>query len=248
MAEEQYNRVLEAEPEGQKRVQVWQMFDRIAPTYDLVNRLLSFNLDVRWRKQVHSHLPQKPDLRLLDLATGTGDQVISMMRAGGIGSAVGMDMSTQMLAIGREKVEAAGLSSVISMEAGDATALPFEDASFDAVTISFGIRNVVHFDKALAEMRRILRPGGRAIILEFSLPRSPVVRLGHLFYLRYVLPLVGGVVSGDWDAYRYLNTTIEAFPYGEAFAKMMRDAGFERATPHPVTFGIATIYVGEAAP
>ena len=247
MAEELYNQVL-SEPEGEKRVQVWQMFDRIAPTYDLVNRLLSFNLDVRWRKQVHGHLPDRADLRLLDLATGTGDQVISMTQTGGIGSAVGMDMSTQMLAIGREKVAAAGLSGIISMEDGDATALPFEDASFDAITISFGIRNVVHIDKALSEMRRVLRPGGRAIILEFSLPKNPVVRFGHLFYLRYILPLVGGLVSGDWDAYRYLNTTIEAFPYGDAFAQKMRDAGFERAAPHPVTFGIATIYVGEAAP
>jgi demethylmenaquinone methyltransferase/2-methoxy-6-polyprenyl-1,4-benzoquinol methylase len=245
MAEDQYEHVL-AEPEGDRRVEVWQMFDRIAPTYDLVNRLLSFNLDVRWRREVHSHLPKVDDLRLLDLATGTGDQVIAMTRTGGIGSAVGMDMSVEMLAIGREKVAEAGLSEVISMENGDATALPFEDDSFDAVTISFGIRNVVHVDKALAEMRRILRPGGRAIILEFSLPRNPVVRLGHLMYLRYVLPLVGGLVSGDWNAYRYLNTTIEAFPYGEAFTAKMRDAGFEQAQANPVTFGIATIYVGAA--
>jgi demethylmenaquinone methyltransferase/2-methoxy-6-polyprenyl-1,4-benzoquinol methylase len=245
MAEDQYEHVL-TEPEGDRRVEVWQMFDRIAPTYDLVNRLLSFNLDVRWRREVHSHLPKVDDLRLLDLATGTGDQVIAMTRTGGIGSAVGMDMSVEMLAIGREKVAEAGLSEVISMENGDATALPFEDDSFDAVTISFGIRNVVHVDKALAEMRRILRPGGRAIILEFSLPRNPVVRLGHLMYLRYVLPLVGGLVSGDWNAYRYLNTTIEAFPYGEAFTAKMRDAGFEQAQANPVTFGIATIYVGAA--
>ena len=245
MAEEQYEHVL-AEPEGSRRVEVWQMFDRIAPTYDLVNRLLSFNLDVRWRREVHSHLPKRDDLRLLDLATGTGDQVIAMTRAGGVGSAVGMDMSVEMLAIGREKVAEAGLSEVISMENGDATALPFDDDSFDAVTISFGIRNVVHVDKALAEMRRILRPGGRAIILEFSLPRNPVVRFGHLMYLRYVLPLVGGLVSRDWSAYRYLNTTIEAFPYGEAFAAKMRAAGFEQAEANPVTFGIATIYVGEA--
>lgn len=245
MSADPYKDVL-TEPKGQQRVQVWQMFDRIAPTYDLVNRLLSFNLDVRWRKHVHSHLPSLPELRLLDLATGTGDQVIAMTRSGGITSAVGMDMSVEMLAIGKEKVSEAGLSEVISMEHGDATALPFEDQSFDAVTISFGIRNVVHVDRALAEMRRILRPGGKAIILEFSLPKNPIVRMGHLMYLRYVLPLVGGLVSGDWDAYRYLNTTIEAFPYGDAFTKMMKEAGFEVANAHPVTFGIATIYVGEA--
>jgi len=248
MAEDHYSRVLEEEPEGESRVRVWKMFDRIAPTYDLVNRLLSFNLDVRWRKHVHSHLPPGGGLRLLDLATGTGDQVISMIRAGGIRSAVGVDMSTEMLARGREKVAAAGLTPIISMEDGDATDLQYDDASFNAVTISFGIRNVVHVDRALSEMRRILKPGGRAVILEFSLPANPVVRFGHLFYLRYVLPLVGGLVSGDWGAYRYLNTTIEAFPYGDAFTEMMREAGFEKATAYPVTFGIATIYVGEALP
>lgn len=245
MAEDQYSRVRD-EPEGEQRVQVWQMFDRIAPTYDLVNRLLSFNLDVRWRREVHGHLPPGDALRLLDLATGTGDQVIAMTRAGRITDAVGMDMSAGMLEVGRQKVAAAGLSDVIAMEEGDATALPCEDASFDAITISFGIRNVVHVDRALSEMRRILRPGGRAIILEFSLPANPIVRAGHLFYLRYILPLVGGLVSGDRSAYRYLNTTIEAFPYGDAFTAKMRAAGFEQADAHPVTFGIATIYVGTA--
>ncbi|MFT4974121.1 MAG: demethylmenaquinone methyltransferase/2-methoxy-6-polyprenyl-1,4-benzoquinol methylase [Myxococcota bacterium] len=246
MAEDQYSRVRD-EPEGEQRVQVWQMFDRIAPTYDLVNRLLSFNLDVRWRREVHGHLPPGDALRLLDLATGTGDQVIAMTRAGRITDAVGMDMSAGMLEVGRQKVAAAGLSDVIAMEEGDATALPYEDASFDAITISFGIRNVVHVDRALSEMRRILRPGGRAVILEFSLPKNPIVRAGHLFYLRYILPLVGGLVSGDRSAYRYLNTTIEAFPYGDAFTAKMRAAGFEQADAHPVTFGIATIYVGTAS-
>ena len=236
---------IDAEPEGTRRADVWRMFDRIAPTYDLVNRLLSFNLDVSWRRRVETHLPPGEGLVLLDLATGTGDQVIALSRTGRFKEAVGADMSQEMLAIGRQKVAAGGLSDLISMEVGDATALPFEDGRFDAVTISFGIRNVVHVDRALAEMRRVLRPGGRAIILEFSLPASPVVRLGHLLYLRWVLPLVGGLVSGDWKAYRYLNTTIEAFPYGEAFCKMMRDAGFSRAEADPVSFGIATIYIGE---
>lgn len=244
MSEDHYSHVL-AEPDGQRRAEVWRMFDRIAPTYDLVNRLLSFNLDIAWRKEVIDHLPPADDLVLLDLATGTGDQIIDITRTGRIGRAVGIDMSTQMLGRGREKVEAAGLSETISMEEGDATDLVnVDDAQFDAVTISFGIRNVVHVERALSEIHRVLKPGGRALILEFSLPRNPIVRFGHLFYLRYILPVVGGLVSGDRGAYRYLNTTIEAFPYGEAFCELMREAGFSSARAHPLSFGIATLYEG----
>ncbi|MDG1482419.1 MAG: bifunctional demethylmenaquinone methyltransferase/2-methoxy-6-polyprenyl-1,4-benzoquinol methylase UbiE [Myxococcota bacterium] len=243
MSSDNYTHI-HTEPSGVQRADVWRMFDRIAPTYDLVNRLLSFGLDIRWRKTVATHMPKERDMVLLDLATGTGDQVISLVKSGRFNEAVGMDMSAGMLEKGREKVLQLGLSDTISMLDGDATSMPLEDSRFDAVTISFGIRNVVHVDKALAEMCRVLKPGGRAIILEFSLPKSAIVRAGHLFYLRHILPLVGGLVSGDRDAYRYLNTTIEAFPYGQAFCDLMTTAGFSSATAHRLTFGIATIYVG----
>jgi demethylmenaquinone methyltransferase/2-methoxy-6-polyprenyl-1,4-benzoquinol methylase len=233
-----------AEPAGIQRADVWRMFDRIAPTYDLVNRLLSFGLDIRWRKKVATHMPGERDMVLLDLATGTGDQVISLVQTGRFTEAVGMDMSAGMLEKGREKVAQLQLSDTITMLDGDATNMPLADGRFDAVTISFGIRNVVHVERALAEMCRVLKPGGRAIILEFSLPESALVRAGHLFYLRHILPLVGGLVSGDRDAYRYLNTTIEAFPYGAAFCDLMTGAGFKSATPHRLTLGVATIYVG----
>ncbi|MEL6341739.1 MAG: bifunctional demethylmenaquinone methyltransferase/2-methoxy-6-polyprenyl-1,4-benzoquinol methylase UbiE [Myxococcota bacterium] len=243
-AKDHYSHV-HPEPEGERRADVWRMFDRIAPTYDLVNRLLSFNLDVAWRKTVIAHLPEGDDLALLDLATGTGDQVIDLTRTGRVRRAVGVDMSREMLGRGREKVAAAGLSDVIAMEEGDATALVnLSDAQFDAVTISFGIRNVVHVDRALSEIHRVLAPDGRALILEFSLPSNRILRFGHRFYLRYVLPIVGGLVSGDWQAYRYLNTTIEAFPYGEAFCDLMREAGFSSAKAIPLSFGIATLYEG----
>ncbi len=231
---------IHAEPEGKRRANVWRMFDRIAPTYDLVNRLLSFGQDIYWRRAVARSLPEGEGLELLDLATGTGDQVISLVRTGRIGRAVGMDMSAGMLAMGRQKI--AGLD--IELREGDATDIPLPDASFDVVTITFGIRNVVHVDKALTELRRVLRPGGRALILEFSLPESRPVRALHLFYLRVILPLVGGLVSGDSSAYRYLNTTIESFPYGEDFCALMRQAGFSTATAMPLTFGIATLYEG----
>ena len=243
MSSDHYSHIHD-EPSGVQRANVWRMFDRIAPTYDLVNRLLSFGLDIRWRKKVATHLPRERDMVLLDLATGTGDQVISLTRTGRFTEAVGMDMSAGMLALGRQKVKHLGLSDTITMLEGDATAMPLEDGRFDAVTISFGIRNVVHVDRALAEMCRVLKPGGRAIILEFSLPESAVVKAGHLFYLRRILPLVGGIVSGDSSAYRYLNTTIESFPYGQAFCDLMTTAGFSSATPHRLTLGVATIYVG----
>ena len=225
----------------------YQMFNRIAKTYDPVNRLLSFGLDIRWRKKVGTLLPKiEQGVDLLDLATGTADQVLFLCdkHSSTINKAVGMDLSEGMLDVGREKIKSRNLQDKISLSVGDACALPIENDSFDAVTISFGIRNVPDVPKALQEMYRILRPGGKALILEFAIPKNPIVRFGHLFYLRHVLPLVGGLISGERAAYRYLNTSIEAFPYGDDFANLMTDAGFEKANVHRVTFGIANIYEG----
>ena len=232
--------------QDQSKSKSWQMFNRIAKTYDPVNRMLSFGLDVQWRKKVGRLLPQKEALTLLDLATGTADQVLSLCAQfpQKIKSAVGMDLSEGMLSVGRQKVLARKMESTISLKQGDACALPLEDGSFDAVTISFGIRNVPDVAKALEEMHRILRPEGKALILEFAIPHNPVIRFGHLFYLRHVLPTVGGIVSGDKPAYRYLNTTIESFPYGDSFAHLMREAGFQKVNVHSLTFGIANLYEG----
>ena len=225
----------------------FEMFNRIAKTYDPVNRMLSFGLDIRWRKRVGLLLPQKVNgIDLLDLATGTADQVLFLcaQHPQKIENAVGMDLSEGMLSIGREKVKKRNLQDKIVLKTGDACNLPLEDNSFDAITISFGIRNVPDVPKALKEMHRVLRPGGKALILEFALPKNSIVRFGHLFYLRHVLPTVGGLVSGDKAAYRYLNTSIEAFPYGEAFADLMRDAGFTQSNVHNLTMGIANLYEG----
>ena len=219
----------------------FEIFNRIAKSYDSVNRILSFGLDIGWRKKVNTLLPQKNDLRLLDLATGTADQVIMLCDINpNIGSATGMDLSDEMLNIGREKVKR--FNGKIELHNGDAVQLPIEDAEYDALTMSFGIRNVPDVQASMREMYRVLGDGGKALILEFSLPKNPAVRFGHIFYLRYVLPLVGGLISGDYAAYKYLNTSIEAFPYGDDFCNLMRTAGFESVTAHPVTFGIATIY------
>jgi demethylmenaquinone methyltransferase / 2-methoxy-6-polyprenyl-1,4-benzoquinol methylase len=228
------------------KIHSWKMFNRIAKTYDLVNLMLSFGLDTLWRKKVGSLVPKRPGLAVLDLATGTGDQIISLWNScsPNIEKGMGMDLSEGMLDIGRRKIEEKKLQDVIGMEVGDATDIPAEAASYDAVTISFGIRNVPDVPASLREMHRILRPSGKALILEFSMPSNPVVRWGHLFYLRHVLPLVGGAVSGDFEAYRYLNTSIESFPYGRDFCRLMEDAGFDTVVAHPVSLGIATIYEG----
>jgi demethylmenaquinone methyltransferase/2-methoxy-6-polyprenyl-1,4-benzoquinol methylase len=222
------------------------MFDRIAPRYDFLNRLLSFGLDVAWRRRMARYLPGAASLDLLDLATGTGDQILFLMeREPRIGRAVGVDLAEEMLEIGRTKLRERHLEAKATLQTADILKLPFPDQSFDATTISFGIRNVLDVPAALREMRRVLRPGGRSLILECSQPDFLPMRWGYLFYMRYVMPLIGSIVSGDGQAYRYLNRTIESFPYGEAFCAMMRDAGFTGVKANRLSFGVATIYQGD---
>ncbi|MBM3289381.1 MAG: bifunctional demethylmenaquinone methyltransferase/2-methoxy-6-polyprenyl-1,4-benzoquinol methylase UbiE [Candidatus Hydrogenedentes bacterium] len=228
------------------RTDVWRMFDRIAHRYDLLNRVLSMRQDVAWRRRLAQMLPARDDLRVLDLATGTGD-VLLALRAGcpRVRSGVGMDMAGKMLELGKDKFEDRGQAPALQMVRGDATCIPAADGSFDAATIAFGIRNVLDVGAALREMHRVLRPGGRVLILEFSLPPNALVRRAYLLYFRNVLPRIGGIVSGDSHAYRYLNQTVETFPYGDAFCDLMRGAGFSGVTQVPLTFGIATIYQGD---
>jgi len=221
------------------------MFDRIAPRYDLLNRLLSFRRDVAWRKALVRALPAGDGLRVLDLATGTADVLLSLSAARGkIRRGTGLDKSAGMIARAQPKIAEA--SAPLDLVRGDACGLGFRDASFDAVTIAFGIRNVPDVPAALREMRRVLRPGGRALVLEFSLPANVLIRNGYLLYFRHVLPRVGGIVSGDAQAYRYLNESVESFPYGEAFLKLMRAAGLRDAKALPLSCGIATLYTGDA--
>lgn len=229
------------------RHEVWRMFDRIAPRYDLLNRVLSGRRDVAWRHRMATLLPAGDRLRLLDVATGTGDQILSLMDASPrIVEACGVDMSEGMLEHGRAKIRARSLEGRVTLKRGDATAIPEPDAAYDLTTISFGIRNVENVVAGLREMRRILRPGGRALVLEFSQPTARWFRGLYFFYLRHMLPIIGGWFSGDREAYRYLNVTIETFPSGDAFCALMREAGFTQVHAIPLTLGIASIYVGDA--
>lgn len=227
-------------------VHSWKMFDRIAFRYDLLNRLLSFRQDVGWRKQMARRLPAGDALRILDLATGTCDVLLGLYRySGRVAKGVGLDMSANMLAHGSRKIAEQGLTDCMSLVRADAETIAARDDTFDATTIAFGIRNVPDVVRALAEMRRVLRPGGRALVLEFSLPSNVVMRTIYLLYFRHVLPFVGGMISGDRTAYRYLNESVEQFPYGEAFCELMRNAGYRNVQATPMTFGIATLYEGE---
>jgi len=222
------------------RQDVWKMFDLISPTYDRVNRILSLGMDKRWRKQVAKHLPCKKNLKILDLATGTGDQILSLLNSkASIGSITGIDLSSEMLAIAKTK-----LQDRADLILADAEKLTFPDNSFDAATFSFGIRNVPSPLTSLKSIYRVLKPSGKCLILEFSLPPKPI-RGFYLFYLRHILPRVGGLLSRKPSAYRYLNQTIEHFPSGKEFGYLMRDAGFSKLTAYPMALGGVTLYVGE---
>lgn len=233
---------LQKEP---KRENVYRMFDRIASRYDLLNRLLSFRQDVVWRNKVVSLLPQKENLSVLDLATGTGDLILSMAeKSQNFSSGVGLDMAGEMLKYAVIKSQEKNCTDKLSFVRSDAVNIPFDNNSFDAVSIAFGIRNVVDVQKSLEEMYRILNKNGKVLILEFSLPSNKIVKVGYLFYFRHILPIVGGIISGDRYAYKYLNQTVETFPYGKEFCKLMEKAGFSTVSEHRLTFGIATIYEG----
>ena len=217
------------------------MFAEIAPRYDLVNRMLSGGIDVWWRHVTVRRAPPPPAGAILDVCTGTGDLALAYARAATPGvRIVASDFCRPMLDRGVEKARVAG-KSVKWIEA-DAQALPFPDAEFDLVTVAFGLRNIADTARGLAEMSRVLKPGGRLAILEFSLPRNALVRGGYLWYFRRVLPFLGNAVARNRsDAYTYLNKSVEEFPSGERLATLVRAAGFDTVEMIPLTFGIATL-------
>ncbi len=230
---------------GEKGQLVEKMFDNIAPTYDALNHRLSWNIDRGWRrKAIRQLLPFHPET-VLDIATGTGDFAILAAKMLKPRMLVGADISEGMMNVGQQKVKKAGLDSVISFKKEDCMALTFPDNTFDAVTAAFGIRNFQNLDRGLAEMRRVLKPGGHVSIAELTTPVSfPMRQLFHI-YSHTILPIYGNIISKDPGAYNYLTASIEAFPQGERMMESFKKAGFAKASFRRLTFGICTIYLAE---
>lgn len=228
------------------RHEVWKMFDQISATYDKANRAMTCGFDLYWRKKMAQFLPAGDNIFLLDCATGTGDQIISLLtHRGKIAKAIGIDLSTEMLHLAREKIARKGLSPIVDFQEASLLSLPFPEKTFDCVSISFGIRNVTDVVGALKECRRVLKSGGRLLILEGSIPTNRWIQPAFLFYLRHILPRIGALLSKNKKAYRYLNETIETFPSGEQFCALLQKAGFFPVSAHPLTMGTVTIYIGK---
>lgn len=224
-----------------KREAVAAMFDDIAPRYDLLNRVLSMGIDQRWRDQAIRRLEGDDPKRILDVATGTADLALKAL-ALGPEKVVGVDISEAMLERGREKVREAGAEDCIQLLKGDAEKLPFSDSQFDAALVAFGVRNFENLDNGLREIRRVLTPGGRLVVLEFSHPDAFPIKQAYQFYSHVVLPFIGRVVSRNDAAYRYLPASVDVFPSGEAFLERLRIAGYVDMEWQALTFGIASLY------
>jgi demethylmenaquinone methyltransferase / 2-methoxy-6-polyprenyl-1,4-benzoquinol methylase len=228
-----------------KGEKIQQMFGAIAPRYDFLNRLLSFGIDRRWRTKAVQLLRYQNGSKILDVATGTGDVALEIARTTPASVLItGADFCKEMVALGREKVAQSPYSGRIDFHVAPCEDLPFADNTFDSITIAFGIRNVVDRKVGLAEMWRVLRPGGRMIILEFSTPRSQLFRQIYYFYFRRLLPMIGGLFS-RYNAYQYLPDSVLEFPSPEEFSAIMAEVGFRNTRIIELTFGIASIYVGE---
>ena len=225
-----------------KKEQVTQMFDTISENYDGLNRVISFGFDINWRKKVVRMVSASKPNNILDIATGTGDLAIHMVTTGAK-KITGLDISKGMLEVGRQKVAGKKLSDTIDMVVGDSENLPFEDHTFDVVTVAFGVRNFESLEKGLSEILRVLKKGGKLVILETSVPRKTPFKQGYRLYTGTIMPLIGKIFSRDKSAYRYLSESASVFPCGEDFNNILRKIGFISVEDHPQTFGVATIYV-----
>ena len=228
-----------------KKEEVGRMFDSIAPTYDLLNRGTSLGVDTLWRAKMIKELDPRRHRRILDVATGTADVAIQTVKRTGAEHVTGLDLSEGMLKYGRVKVSKAGLDDRIELVQGDSENLPFAADSYDAVTASFGVRNFEHLERGLGEMYRVLRPGGKLVVLEFS--RITVAPLRWLFniYFGKIMPLIGRLQSKDPRAYSYLFESVQAFPSGKDFTAILDGLGYKNTECKPLTFGIASIYTAE---
>ena len=224
-----------------KKQQVTQMFDAISGNYDGLNRVISFGIDVKWRKKVVELVKSKNPETILDIATGTGDLAIMLSKTEAK-KIIGLDLSSGMLAIGKQKINQKNLSDKIEMVLGDSENIPFPDNHFDAITVSFGIRNFETLEKGLLEILRVLKPNGIFVILETSNPEKTPFKQGYFFYTKYILPLIGKFFSKDNSAYGYLSESASIFPYGEKLNNILRKLSFIDVVAMPQTFGVATIY------
>ncbi len=224
-----------------KKEQVAKMFDNISEDYDGLNRVISFGIDVSWRKKVVKLVGENNPKQILDIATGTGDLALMMSQLNPE-RIVGLDISEGMLQVGRQKVAKANLSNKIEMVVGDSENIPFPDNTFDAITVSFGVRNFENLDKGITEILRVLKPGGKFVVLETSNPTKFPFKQGYKFYTNFILPVIGKLFSKDKVAYAYLSETANSFPFGEAFNNILQKNGFKNAKNIPVTFGVASIY------
>lgn len=227
-----------------KKKQVAEMFDSISGKYDFLNHFLSLGIDIRWRKKAIKMLKDLQPKQILDIATGTGDFAIESLKLNPE-KVIGVDISEGMLNVGRQKMKKRGLSNIIDMQSGDSENLQFEDNTFDAVIVAFGVRNFENLEKGLSEMNRVLRPGGRAVILEFSKPTAFPFKQLYNFYFRWILPKIGKVVSKDNAAYTYLPESVNEFPFGNEFLRILEKTGYKNTKCKSLTLGISSIYVGE---
>lgn len=224
-----------------KKEQVATMFDTISKEYDGLNRVISFGIDVKWRKKVVALVKEhKPEI-ILDIATGTGDLAINLAKTGA-SRIIGLDISQGMLDVGNQKIEKKNLNETIEMVLGDSENMPFEDSSFDAITVAFGVRNFETLEKGLKEILRVLKPSGVFVILETSVPTKSPYKQGYKLYTKHLLPVIGRVFSKDQSAYKYLSESASVFPHGEELNNILRKIGFINVKDDPQTFGVATIY------
>ena len=227
-----------------KKEQVADMFDNIAYRYDFLNRFLSIGIDMHWRKKAIKQLKDIDPKKILDVATGTAD--VAIMAAGILqpDKIIGMDISDGMLNFGRKKIKKLGLENLIELLNGDSETIKFDDNSFDAVTVAFGVRNFQHLEKGLSEIKRVLRPGGKLVVLEFSKPKTAVVKQLYNVYMNVVAPNVGKLFSKNRNAYKYLDESIKNFPDGQNFTSILDNLGYTNTYCKPLSFGICSIYCG----
>jgi demethylmenaquinone methyltransferase/2-methoxy-6-polyprenyl-1,4-benzoquinol methylase len=233
------------EQEGNKREQVELMFNNISPKYDLLNRVLSLGIDKIWRKQALNLLKKDKPAYILDVATGTADLAIEAATRLKPTSIVGIDIAENMLQIGREKIAKKHLDNIITLQKGDSEKINFKDNTFDAVIVSFGVRNFHNLELGLSEIYRVLKPGGNIMVLEFSKPQKAPFKQVYQFYFKNILPTIGKIISKDTAAYTYLPDSVNAFPDGKAFCTILEKVGFGIQHFKPFTFGVCTSYVGK---